>query len=199
MIVAVVVLIATGCSPLSAVHWGVKLAGDAVEHEQMHKMGEPLIGKTPADADAMFGDRTDALKDVKSDRVWLVYPAKGDLLKSHRYVVEVARGKIVAVSETHKNANPKIDIPETLILRGKVVGKSPDECEAELGSKRLLLTVRSKVSGLLEQMYDSTLIKIKIAGLTKPHYCQLRFDKQDLCAHVVMLEEDVTTKRAASR
>ena len=174
-VLGVLGLFSTGCSPVSAVHWGIKLVGDAVDDQKMEEIGPALLGKPPTYADAMFGQRIDVLNDVNSDRTWLVYPVEGDLLDKHRYVVEVDRRKIVAVTETEKNASPKIDIPATLILRGKVVGKSPDDCEAILGEKRLLLTVRSQTTGLLHQIYDSTLVKLD--GLTKPHYCQLKFDE----------------------
>jgi hypothetical protein len=144
----------------------------------------------------MFGRRTDAWSDTKSDRKWLVYPVAIDPMKTQRYVVEVAGGRIVALRKVAKNANLATDIPITLVLKHKVEGKTPPECEERLGLGPPLLTARSKATGRLAQLYDAQLIKI--SGITKPHHCVLRFDQHDRCETVELITVKASTRAGES-
>lgn len=179
---AVLVMTAAGCSPMSAVHWGVKLVGDAVNHVDVQEREQQLLGRQPAAADEMFGERLDVLCDTRGNRVWIIYPVKLDVLDQYRYVVEVAGSRIVALSKTQKNAKPELDIPKKLIFEQKVKGEAPAECEASLGLGPPLLTVKSETTGHLIQLYREQMIEIQ--GITKPHYCVLRFDGRNRCAEV---------------
>jgi hypothetical protein len=82
--------------------------------------------------------------------------------------------KIVAFEKVKKYADPKIDIPEKLILEKKVKGKTPKACEAKLDSGPPLLTARNEQTGRLGQVYDAQ--KFKVEGVLKPHHCILYFD-----------------------
>lgn len=182
----------SGCSPASAIMHGVKLVGDVVDEEDMQQRKDKLMGKSPAAAEEMFGPHTDAWRDVRSDREWIVYPVKMDVMDSSHYVVEVAGGRIVMVERVEKNANMEMDIPEELILKEKVKGKSPQACEAELKFGAPLLTARSESTGCLAQLYDSQMIAIQ--GITKPRQCMLTFDKQDRCEKVSLITVEATSK-----
>jgi len=188
-------VLACGCSPLSAVHWGVKLVGNAVDHVEVKEGEQKLIGRRPSAADEMFGKRTNTLRDVNSDREWLVYPVKLDVLNEYHYVVEVTGNRIVALSKTQKNATPELDIPETLVFKKKAVGRSPAECEAHLGIGKPLLTARSEETGRLSQLYDAQLIKIK--GVLKPHHLILRFDAQQKCDKVELVSVVASSKETS--
>ena len=182
---AALAMAVAGCSPRSAVSWGVKLVGEAVNHADVEERKAKLLGKSPAAADDMFGERLDAFLDVGSSRRWLVYPVELDIRDRHRYVVAVANDRVVALSKTKKDARPKLDIPAKLIFTEKVKGKSSADCQANLGLGPPLLTARSEATGRLSQLYKAQLIEID--GITKPHYCVLRFDALDLCTKVELV------------
>ena len=193
---AFVLCIACGCSPMSAATWGVRLVGDAVHMADVQERQESLLGQSPRAADEMFGSRTDEWSDTKSKRQWLVYPVDIDPLNTHRYVVAVADGRIVALRKVEKNADLKTDFPLTLILKQKVEGKTPRECERSLDYGRPLLTARNKTTGRLAQLYDAQLIDID--GITKPHLCLLRFDESDRCESVALITVNASSQAGES-
>lgn len=184
-----VVAASSGCT--TAVSVGVKLVGSAVDRADVSNLAKKLIGNKSASADEMFGERLDTLRDLNSDRAWLVYPVELDVLGKDRYVVEVADDKIVALTRAEKNSDPKLDIPRALLMEAKVKGKPPAECEAELDLGKPLLTVRSEATGLLSQLFDARLIK----ELGQPHYCILRYDKDELCKDVEFIGVGASTKK----
>ncbi len=192
----ILLCIACGCSPMSAAKWGVRLVGDAVNAADVQERQESLLGQPPRTADEMFGEHTDAWSDTNSERQWLIYPVEGDLLKKYRYVVAVADNRIVALRKVQKNASLKKDIPITLILKHKVEGKSPRECEQSLDYGRPLLTARNKTTGHLAQLYDAQ--KIKVDGITKPHLCLLKFDESDRCETVAMITVEASSRAGES-
>ncbi len=186
-----VVLSSMGCSPVSAVGWGVKLVGNAVDHADVDKRKEQLIGQSPATADSILGQRDDTLREVDGSRTWLVYPVEMDVLNQYRYVVEVENGRITAVSKAQKNAK-KLDIPEQLIYEHKTKGKSPSECDEILDFGPPKVTARSESTGTLIRLYDAQ--KIKIEGVLAPHYALLKFDEHDRCNDVELISVSASTK-----
>lgn len=179
-----------GCTTAASV--GVKLVGAAVDHVDVEKRQKELLGREPAAADEMFGEPVDTFRDVNGKREWVVYPVKPDPLDRLRYVVEVADGKVVSLTKAKKYADPKIDIPRALIYKHKCGGKSPAACEEALDLGKPLVTVRSEKTGRLIQLYDADIIEVE--GVTKPHYCLVRFDGADRCEKVELVEAAASTE-----
>ncbi len=181
-----------GCNPVgTAVKFGVHLVGREVDDEETKKLGRELIGRRISAADEKFGRRKDTLRDVNSDREWVTYPTKLDVLGKKSYVVEVANNRIVALSKTESEGS-ELDIPRKLILEGKVKGKLPRECEAALGMGPPLLTVRSERFGVISQIYDAR-ISEELGG---QKYCILRFDRTRQCRMVKLVEVTASTKKS---
>ena len=189
MLLAAIGAFSSGC--ISAVGIGVKLVGKAVDVADVKKREKELLGARLSAADEMFGERQDTLRDLNSDRSWVVYPVELDVMGKDRYVVEVAAERIVALSRTEKNSDPKRDWPRALIIKSKIKGKPPTECAAELDMGDPVLTVRSDATGLLSQIYDARHFK----ELGSPDYCILRFDEQELCKDVEFLGIGASTKK----
>lgn len=189
MVLVAVAIPSGGC--VSAVGIGVKLVGKAVDTADVQKREQELIGADLSAAAAMFGKHLDTLRDVGSDRSWVIYPVESDLLDKDRYVVEVADAKIVALSRTEKNSDPKRDFPRALIMKRKIKGKTPEQCAAELDMGEPVLAVRSDETGLLSQIYDARHFK----EWGSPDYCILRFDERELCMEVEFLGIGASTKK----
>ena len=189
MLLAAIGAFSSGC--VSAVGIGVKLVGKAVDAADVKKREKELLGAKLSAADEMFGKCLDTLRDINSDRSWVIYPVENDIMGKDRYVVEVAAERIVALSRTEKNSDPKRDFPRALIIKNKIKGKSPKECAAELDMGEPVLAVRSDATGLLSQIYDARHFK----ELGSPDYCILRFDEQELCMGVEFLGIGASTKK----
>ncbi len=189
MLLAATGTFSTGC--ITAAGIGVKLVGKAVDAADVKEHEKELLGAELAAADAKFGERLDTLRDLNSDLSWVIYPVKQDILGKDRYVVEVAAARIVALSRTEKNSDPKRDIPRALIIRSRVKGKPPAECASQLDMGNPLLSVRSDATALLSQIYDARHFK----ELGSPDYCILRFDEQGLCKDVEFLGIGASTKK----
>lgn len=182
---------AAGCNPVSTgVKLGVRVMGDVIEDVDVKQKGDALVGRPVSAADEAFGARIDSFKDVRSDRRWQTYPVKLDLLGQQRYVVEVSGGRIVSVSKSDKSGR-KVDIPLEIILKEKLKGKSPQECQAGLKYGPPLLAVRSESTGQLVQLYDAGLP----TDLGTPHYCIVRFDANDRCEDIDFVAVGASTKK----
>jgi len=182
---------AAGCNPISTgAKLGVRLVGDVIEDADVKQRGEALVGRPVSAADEMFGQTIDVFKDVHSDRRWRTYPVKLDVLGHQRYVVEVLSNKVVSVSKSEKSSR-KVDIPRALILKEKVKGKSPQECEAKLELGKPLLAARSENTKRLVQLYDASMI----TDLGTPHYCIVRFDENDRCDDLEFMAVGASTKK----
>jgi hypothetical protein len=182
---------AAGCT--AAVSTGIKLVGAAVDDADVTERKKQLINADPAKADEMFGEPLDAFSDINSNRAWRVYkvPKDKDPLGKDRYVVEVAKDRIVAVSRVEKNSELKIDLPRAIAIKSDVKGKPISECEALVDHGEPLVTVRSESTGLLTQLYEGRLIK----DLGRPHYIVLSFDGQELCTNVEFLGVGASTRK----
>jgi hypothetical protein len=189
MLLAAMGVFSSGC--ITAVGIGVNLVGKAVDTTDVKKREKELLGARLSVADEMFGKCLDTLRDLNSDRSWVIYPVELDLLGKDRYVVEVAAERIVALSRTEKNSDPKRDYPRALIIESKIKGKPPKQCAAELDMGDPVLTVRSDATGLLSQIYDARHFK----EFGSPDYCILRFDELGLCKGVEFLGIGASTKK----
>lgn len=180
-----------GCSsPATKVmKMGVKLAGKVIEDDETAKLGQQLIGQPPSAADATLGAPKDVWRDVRGSREWRAYPVKLDVLDQKRYVVGVERNLISTVELIQRHGS-KADIPLELVYFAKVKGKLPEACEAALGFGRPLLSARSTMTGQLLQMYDARLVK----ELTTPNNAILRFDEQDRCNKLNLVEIEASAR-----
>ena len=186
-----VLLIPLFCGCIStAVKIGAEVVGKVLDDADTKERAKKLIGSEVAAADEMFGERMDVLHDVNGSREWRVYPVPYDLLGKNRFVVEISDNKIVALTKTEKGGD-QLDIPRKLLLERKVKGKSPEECESLLDFGSPILTVRSKVTGSLTQLYGAQIIE----GLGAPSYCTLRFDKDNRCEELAFVEVSASTKK----
>ena len=182
---------AAGCNPITTgAKYGARLVGDVIEDGDVKQRGAALVGRPVSAADEMGGKPIDVFKDVQSDRRWRTYPVKLDVLGQQRYVVEVLAGKVVSVSKAAKSSR-KVDIPRALILKEKVKGKSPQECEAKLELGRPLLAARSENTKRLVQLYDAGMM----TDLGTPHYCIARFDEKDRCNELEFVAVGASTKK----
>ena len=179
-----------GCSA-SPVGMAMHAVGDVVDDVDVKDRAKQLVGEPPARADEMFGEPIDRLRDVNSSREWVVYRVAMDPLGTSHYVVEAVNGQIVAVSKTKEFDNIALDAAEMLADSRKVMGKPPAECEQCLGMGDPLLTVRRERDGQLVQLYDASVIEIP--GITKPHYCVLRFDGADRCRKLALVTVEAST------
>ncbi len=182
---------AVGCNPVkTGAKLGARLAGDLIEDGDVKQRSEALVGRPVSAADETFGKTIDVFKDVGSDRRWRMYPVKLDMLGHQRYVVEVFAEKVVSVSKTEKSGR-KVDIPRALILKEKVKGKPPQECETKLGFGQPLLAARSENTKRLVQIYDAGMV----TDLGTPHYCVIRFDENDRCDELEFVAVGASTKK----
>lgn len=179
---------ACGCNPVStAVKIGIHVVGKVVDDAETDKLGDQLMGQKAAKADATLGQPIDVYADVNGSREWRVYPVPMDVLKSSRYVVEVANNRIVMV-EMVKTDSSEVDIPLEILYHEKLKGKSAPECESDLKMGAPVLSLRSKSTGQLTQFYDARLIK----ELPTPHYCIVRYDTTGLFEKVKFAEVAAT-------
>jgi hypothetical protein len=192
--IPLLVALAAGCNPAkTGAKLGVHLIGEVIEDGDVKQRGEALVGRPVSAADEIFGQTIDVFKDVRSERRWRTYPAKLDPLDplgQQRYVVEVLANKVVTVSKCGKSSR-KVDIPQAFILKEKVKGKSPQECEARLELGRPLLAVRSENTKRLVQLYDASMM----TDLGTPHYCVVRFDENDRCSDLEFVAVGASTKK----
>lgn len=181
---------AVGCNPITTgAKLGVRLVGEVIEDEDVKQRGQELVGRPVSAADETFGTPIDEFQEVRSDRRWRAYPVKLDVLGHQRYVTEVRGGKIVSVSKADRSGR-KIDIPRALILKEKLEGKSPRECEARLDFGAPLLEARSDKTRRLLQLYDASMV----TDLGKPHYCLVRFDENDRCDDLEFIAVEASTR-----
>ncbi len=185
------VVLVCGCSPIGmGVKLGVKVIGEVVNDIDVEDRQGKLIGHPTAAADKMFGQRLDVFQEVNGPRQWWTYPVDLDVLDKYRYVVEVSDHKIVSLTKVSKGGS-KIDIARRLILKQKVKGMRPKECQAELGLGPPLLTVRSRMTKRLVQLFDAKIIDIP----GDPQYCVLRYDDQERCEDLEFQEAEASTKK----
>lgn len=186
-----------GCSPKSAIKYGVKLADTAVDHAEVKDLEAKLMGKPPSASDQLLGERVDTLRQIGGSRQFLTYKVKldVDVLTQHRYLVEVVDNRIVAVAKLERKGRTKLDIARALVLKEKAKGRSPTECEQILDRGRPLLEVRSDKTKGLRQLYDARLVE----EVGTPYYCVLFFDEQDRCTDLSFVSTEASTKKDLTR
>jgi hypothetical protein len=186
-----------GCSPQSAIKYGVKLADAAVDRIEVKDLEAKLMGKPPSASDQLLGDRVDTLRQVGGSRQFLIYRVSldVDVLTQHRYLVEVADNRIVAVAKLEKKGQTKLDIARALVMEQKAKGKSPKECQQIIDRGRPVLEVRSDNTKVLRQLYEARIVEE--AG--EPYYCVVFFDKQDRCTELAFVSAEASTRKDLAR
>ena len=167
------------------------MIGGVVDKADVKDKQKELLGRPPSAADEMFGAALDVQREQGGSRVWRIYDVKGPTnpLGKDRYVVEVTGGKIRSLSRVETTPDAKFDLPRVALLEEKVKGKPPAECAKEL-EQQPIVSVRNERTGRLRQLYDGRVIKI----FSKPYYCILKYDDQDLCEDVDFQKVGASTR-----
>jgi hypothetical protein len=164
------------------------VAGKVVADSETSKLADKLIGRPPSAADEELGQPVDVWRDLSGLREWRAYKVKFDILDQKRIVVAVVEARIVEIQMIQKHGS-EADIPLELYYYAKAKGKSPKECQAELGLGPPLLSVRSVSTGQLMQVYDARLIK----ELPTQSSCLVRFDNSERCTKLDLVEVESTS------
>ncbi len=178
-----------GCRALPA-SYAMMVVGDVVSDIDVKNRQEELVGKTATAADAMFGKPRATLVDPRRDRRLLVYPVKGDLLDSSRYVVELTGDQIVALSKTTENIDGAEDLIKAAALRDKLLERTPSECQRAGDFGRPALVLRDQSTWNLVHVYDVR----NVTNLRGARYCVLQFDADNRCQDVKLVGVAASTK-----
>lgn len=169
----------------------IMLIGDAVNDADIEDRAMKLVGKDVSAADRMFGARQETLEDTRrAGREMIVYPVKGDLPGSSRYVVEASNSEIVALTKTKQNIDGMEDVLRHTALKAKLAGKSAQACSHEGGLGKPILVLRNRDTENLVRCYDVR----NITNLRGARYCVLRFGANDRCAQVTLVGVSASTK-----
>jgi hypothetical protein len=177
-----------GCSA-TPIGLAVSLAGEAVNDVDEQQRSKEFVGGPVSQADAKLGAPVDVLSDTRSSRQWRLYNVPMDPMNTSRYVLEVEGTRVLAVDKVQQYSDPVEYEGLLAVLRPKVMGKSPAECEANLKMGPPLLTVRSKATGQLIRLYDARVVK----ELQSPHYCVLRFGAANTCEKINLVKAYTST------
>lgn len=174
---------ALGCSALP-IGMAMHIAGEVVNDVDQSEKEKEFVGLPVGAADERLGSPVDVYVDDKSKHEWRVYPVSLDPLGNSRYVLESARGKVIAFKKIQKDSDVVKYEAVMLILRPKVMGRSPAQCQAELDMGPPKLTVRSRNTGALVQLFDARMVQ----ELQSPHYCIVWYGMAGLCDRVELVK-----------
>lgn len=180
---------ASGCN--SPVGLAVQVVGKAVDSADAQKLGNELIGKNAAAADAKLGQPIDVWRETQGSRAWRVYPAPMDVLGNQRYVAQMAGGKVVGVALVTQD-NSGIDLARNMMLDQKVMGKTPAECQSALGMGPPIATARSEKTGMTAQLYNAQMVQ----GVGSMQYCRLLFDAGGHCTECRLVDVNASAGAA---
>lgn len=159
---------------------GLKLVGDAVDEAEVDNQAKALIGQPPESADAAFGPAQDAAVDEKSGREVRAYAVKNDLMGSQRWVVEIDRGRIVALSKAKRDPDGGKDIARRVMLDQKLLGKSRREIESDSRFAHPQNVLKRPTTGEWICIYDVS----SSTDLGEKRYCVLTFSPDEVCREV---------------
>jgi hypothetical protein len=169
----------------------VQVVGKVVDDAEAKKLGDELIRRDAAAADARLGPPLDVWRNTGDAREWRVYPVSLDLRGNDRYVVQMSDGKVVGVAKVAID-DSGMDIARNLLLDQKVTGKTPAECETALAMGPPLVTARSEKTGHMAQLYDAKLVQ----GVGSPKYCRLLFDASGRCNECKLVDVSASAGQA---
>lgn len=180
---------ASGCSATSVYKKvatiGLEMVGDAVEGDKQQNESSQIIGHSPADADRRYGTPTGVYRDMATGREVRVYPVKDDLLGKKRWVLEVERDRVDALSLAEENPDVGKDKAKALLLEGKLRGKTPEEVRATPVLDKLMFDSQPRrlkrvPTGELIEVYNVT----SFLDITGSRYIVIGFDSADRCESV---------------
>jgi hypothetical protein len=169
----------TGCIA-TAVVLGAAAIGEQVRSQKTSVMADKLIGEPPDEADAALGPPIRTLVDTRGPRVLKVYPVEGDTEGLLRWVVEVEKDRIVAVTQVRKDPDAGRAAIEKAGLDDLLIGRSPAEIRAHERFEEPALILRDRSTGGLVYVYDVEADR----DLGKARYCVLDFDADDRCTDI---------------
>jgi hypothetical protein len=188
-------LLAVGCRA-HPVSLAVMLIGEAVDDADVENKAAELVGKEVSLANLMLGEQLEALDDTgRHGRAMFVYPVKGDMLNSSRYVVEASNGTVVALTKTKQNIDGAEDVIKAVDLKTRVIGETPAGCRTRGDLGRPILVLRDRADGTLVRVYDVR----NWTNLRGARYCVLRFDHNDRCEQVNLVGVSASTKSNPAR
>lgn len=168
-----------GCSTTSvykkAITLGVQVVGDTVQEAEVDAKGKELVGRPATAADQAFGLRAETFTDTRTPRVLMVYPVKGDITNSHRWIVESENDRIVALAKAIRNPDIGEDQAKSFVLKEMLEGKTSREIAAKDKFRKLVLVLRRQSNGRLVRVYDFT----GMMDVLDARYCLIEFDDRD--------------------
>ncbi|MDP6357438.1 MAG: hypothetical protein QF473_20140 [Planctomycetota bacterium] len=195
LVVVFVTFAAGGCRahPVSMVGM---FASDLINDADVDDRRPKLLNQPAMAADRMFGARLETCDDLQRPDVSLItYPVKYDVLKTSRYLVEVANGRIVTLSKTKQNIDGAEDMINTELLKRKFIGNTPPQCRIRGDLAAPLRTLRSREKGQVLRIYD---VK-NWTNLRGARYCVLRFGSKNLCQSVKLIGVSASTRKDPAR
>jgi len=188
------VLLGLGCMTCGCrahpASYGMMILGDAISGADVDERKKELLGKPPAAADAMFGERSDTFVDMdntSSQTLW--YPVDADLLTVDRWVVEVSEGQIIVLTRTRENSDGVEDVIRSADLRSKIIGKTPVECRRKAGLKEPVARFRCVETGDRVLVHDVA----NFTNLRGARYCLLWFDSSGTCTDIKLVGVSAST------
>jgi len=167
------------------------VVGDVVNDADVENLAKKLVERNIAEADKILGARLETLEDDRrTGHEMIVYPVKGDVLGTSRYVVEAENGKIVSLTKSIQNIDGAEDLIKQADLRSKLIGKDPDACRIHGKLGQPVLMLRDQADKSLVMVYDVS----NVTNLRGARYCILRFDTADKCEKVNLAGVSASTK-----
>jgi hypothetical protein len=167
-----------------------KVVGRQVDHAQVAGLEKKLVGQPVQTAVEELGKPFDVLRDTQSSRQWYIFLTESNTVGKFRYVVEVNHDRVLAISKVEKGGVNELDIPRRHVLREKVMGKRPKECQKELGMGPPLLTVKSEKTGQSAELYDARLARGRQA-----YYCLVKYNPTHYCENLEFITVGASTKQ----
>ena len=193
--IVLLILCSFGCRA-HPVSLALMVVGDGINDADVQQRADDLLGHNIAAADSMFGARQETLEDTRGrGRMMIVYPVKGDLLGTSRYVLEVSNGAAVALTKTIQDIDGMEDVIREASLRQALLGKGPAACQGSGNLGRPVLVLRDVADDTLVRVYDVR----NQTHLRGARYCVLRFDADDKCEKVNLVGVSASTKPDSAR
>lgn len=181
-------LLLAGCSasPMGA---AVTIAGAAINDMDVKDRAKTLMGASASQCDTELGQPLDVYRSEQPARDWRVYGVKHDLLGKYRYVIELDRNKVIAVSKAERHGDVIVDAATSAYFSDKCKGKSLQGCQDSVGTPPVL-TARNVTTGQLVQLYDARLVK----GVQRSYYAVIRFNPDGMCSEVKVVKVAASTE-----
>lgn len=181
--------LAAGCSTTSiykkTATVGLELVGDCIAEDAAYKEYEQLLGRSAADVDQRFGSPRNVFREVSTGREIRTYDVAGDVLGNGRWVVELANGRVDALSRAQLNPDVGKDQAKALLLQERLRGLTPEQVRATPVAGRFIFdaaprTLKRVPGGELVQVYNVT----SFLDLTGARFIVVDYDAAGRCHEV---------------